>query len=217
MQRNTKLLIIGMWAITGIAAVGLGGTLLLLRSGPQPAGHAIVVDDSPTAGADTLPKLFNVPAFTLNDENGQPFSDQSLRGKVWVADFIFTHCPSLCPLMTRSMYDLQQMTAGTGLQLVSVSVDPERDTPPVLKQYATDNKADLSRWHFLTGSKDATWDLSKGMKLAVQPDRGSSVMHSSHFLLVDRAGHVRGVYDSGTAGFLTQLAHDAQQLQQEQK
>ncbi len=98
--------------------------------------------------------------------------------------------------------------------MVSFTVDPDRDKPPVLKKYGQRAGADESRWHFLTGSRVQTWDISKAMKLAVGPDRGDQVMHSSHFLLVDGAGHVRGIYDSNEAGFLTKLIDDAKWLSQ---
>jgi len=213
--------LIGLWALTGVAAAGLAGTALLIRAsernpGYTSAGSASVVTDSnptPSDADHTLPVMFDAPAFSLHDENGATFSSDQLHGRVWVADFIFTNCTSLCPLMTRNMAQFQKMTADApAIQMVSFTVDPDRDTPAVLHNYALTNGADLSRWHFLTGTRDQTWDISKAMKLAVEPDRGSQVMHSSHFLLVDQNGHVRGIYDSNTGGFLAQLVTDAKRL-----
>jgi len=103
-------------------------------------------------------------------------------------------------------------TAGSDVQMVSFSVDPENDRPPVLKQYAATNGADESRWHFLTGTRAQTWAISEGMNLAVGPDDGKQVFHSSHFLLIDAAGQVRGVYDSNDAGFMNKLVFDATHL-----
>jgi protein SCO1/2 len=208
-----------LWALAGVSALAMGGTAMLLRAksqGSLPPQQQLLAPDSSTAAGDNgqgMPVLFDAPSFALHDQNGSPFSSGQLHGKVWVADFIFTHCTSLCPLMTRNLATFQKMTADVpAIAMVSFTVDPDRDTPAVLHDYADANQANGSRWHFLTGTRDQTWDISKAMKLAVEPDRGSQVMHSSHFLLVDGNGKVRGVYDSNTAGFLTQLVADAKRL-----
>lgn len=216
MRRNMRILLVGMWIVAGVAAAGLAGTALLIRASERnQVSGPVALDQSLSAGdaGQNLPVMFDAPAFSLHDENGATFSSNQLHGRVWVADFIFTNCNSLCPLMTRSMAQFQKMTADApAIEMVSFTVDPDRDTPAVLHDYAVTNGADLTRWHFLTGTRDQTWDISKAMKLAVEPDRGSQVMHSSHFLLVDQNGHVRGVYDSNTGGFLAKLVADAKQL-----
>lgn len=214
MPRHKKIVAV-LWAFTGLMAVGLGLFAWLGRPDRSSASiereHPLLAALIPSSNGP-LPKLFAVPEFTLTTQANQPFGSRQLGGKVWVVDFIFTQCQGMCPLMTRHMFDLQRNTAGSAVQLVSVSVDPENDTPAVLAGYAAANKADTSRWHFLTGSKIATWDLSKALKLAVAPDRGGQVFHSSRFLLVDGAGQVRGVYDSHEPGSLTKLAADARTL-----
>jgi protein SCO1 len=130
-----------------------------------------------------------------------------------VADFVFTTCTGLCPVMTEQMHEFQKLTKDSGIQMVSFSVDPEHDTPAALTAYANMNKADLSCWHFLTGDKEMLWNISNSMKLAVgQGDSNHQVMHSSHFLLVDGRGHVRGVYDYKNSGYLKQLVNDANAL-----
>ena len=116
-------------------------------------------------------------------------------------------------MMTRNMFEFQKQTPGLAVDMVSFSVDPERDTPAVLKEYAATNKADETRWHFLTGAtRKQLWDICSGMKLAVGPDTGDQVMHSSQFLLVDRQGKVRGVYSSDVDNFMTRLVTDAKKL-----
>lgn len=217
MDRRLKRIIIAMWAVTIVAALVLGGAIWIARSTASASSSdasispiAAVITPNPTS---TLPVLFDAPAFALIDQNGQPFDTARLGGKVWVANFVFTHCAGICPMMTRHMADFGRATARLPVQMVSFSVDPERDTPAVLKEYATAAKADEARWHFLTGAtRPQLWEIAKGMKLAVGPDTGDQVMHSNHFLLVDGAGKVRGVYNSEDGEFLPKLVADANNL-----
>jgi protein SCO1/2 len=203
MDKRVKRIIITMWGVTALAAVALGGVVWMMRSSNQ---------------ASELPALFDAPSFALTDQNNQPFDSKSLRGKVWVADFVFTHCAGICPMMTRHMAEFQKATSGSVVQMVSFSVDPERDTPAALKEYAAAAKADELRWHFLTGAtRPQLWQIAKGMNLAVGEDTGDQVMHSSHFLLVDGEGKVRGVYDSSDATFMPKLVADANRLSGENR
>jgi len=218
MTRIQKRILGTLWATTGVGVVAMGVLVWLMRSNQLSAApmQQLLPDPAqPTASASGLPVLFTAPDFALQDQNNTTFEHAQLRGKVWVADFIFTTCKSLCPLMTQQMSQFQKMTEGTPIQMVSFSVDPETDTPAVLKAYARANGSDESRWHFLTGTKVQTWQVSKGMKLAVGDDVGGMVMHSSHFLLVDGAGKIRGVYDYKDVGFLKKLVTDARALQAE--
>jgi protein SCO1/2 len=212
MDKRVKRIVIVMWAVTAVAAAALGGAVWMMRNtgGSGAAGPSITVTESPTAG---LPVLFDAPSFSLTDQNGQLFDSASLHGKVWVADFIFTSCAGICPMMTQHMREFQKLTPASPVQMVSFSVDPEHDTPAVLKQYAQTAKADESRWHFLTGeSRAKLWDICKAMKLAVGPDTNNQVMHSNQFLLIDGDGHVRGVYNSEDDSFLPKLVADANTL-----
>ena len=218
MRTHLKAILIGMWAIAGLTVAGVGGTVWLLHGR---ADAAPAIQFTPQPDDAPLPVLFDAPPFTLTDQDGKPFGSDWLRGHVWVADFVFTHCTSFCPVMTASMAAFQQQSAAAGLadvRMASFTVDPDRDTPPVLKAYARTNGADLSRWTFLTGTQKQMWDLSTGMKLSVGPGdilggpAGMQVMHSSHFLLIDQKGHVRGVYDFKDAAYLKQLLADARTL-----
>jgi protein SCO1/2 len=218
MKTHLKTILIALWVVSGLTAGGVVAGVWYLRradtrtDGNQPAAH-VFADPSEDDSASRLRPLFDAPQFTLTDQDGKPFGSDQLRGKVWVADFIFTGCTSLCPLMTQQMHEFQKATPGSSVQMVSFSVDPANDTPKVLTAYAQQNKADLSRWHFLTGDKEKLWTISNAMKLAVGPGDGShQIMHSSHFLLVDRDGHVRGVYDYNSPGFMSKLQTDAAAL-----
>ena len=211
-QRNLKIILISLWVIAGLAVGGVAAGVWWYRQHQGTAGVNLTFS-SEQSDSHRLGPLFDAPAFTLTDQDGKSFNSTQLNGKVWVADFVFTTCTGLCPMMTEQMHEFQKMTDGSGINMVSFSVDPEHDTPAALTVYANMNKADLSRWHFLTGDKETLWQISNAMKLAVGPGDGShQIMHSSHFLLVDRDGHVRGIYDYKDPGYLKQIVADAQAL-----
>ena len=161
------------------------------------------------------PVVGQVPAFELVDHNGNPFSFNDLEGDIWVANFIFTRCPSICPLLTRGMLHLQQLYDDYGIEeirLVSISVDPDNDTPEVLREYAAEYGADLERWTFLTGTEaDIRALIVEGFKTAmgepVADDAGLiDIMHSGKFVIVDPAGGIRGYYDGDAEG-LDEIYH----------
>lgn len=155
------------------------------------------------------PTLHEVPDFRALDQAGQPFTLADLDGKVWIANFVFTDCPSVCPMLTAQMSNLQRrlQPQAPELRYVSISVDPQRDTPAVLAEYAARHDADLTRWRFLTlGDHAATTQLlMTGFRVRMgereaQPAGGYDIMHASHFVLVDGQHHVRGYYSTDAEG-----------------
>ena len=167
-----------------------------------------------------LPVLGEVPEFSLTEASGNPLRRADLAGRVWVAGFIFTHCASTCPIMSRRMSELQaQLGSREGLMLVSFSVDPQRDTPAVLTEYARQYGADRQRWLFVTGDKAQIRRLARdGFHLAAEdgtPEDDEPILHSTHLVLVDRHGRIRGYYDGMDAAALGRLLHDARVLGKE--
>lgn len=166
---------------------------------------------------EPLPVLGTVPAFSLVAQDGEAFGTRQLAGKVWVANFIFTRCTSICPPFTTKMAGIARKSAAQvpGLQLLSFSMDPEYDTPEVLAAYAQERQIDTTRWTFLTGPRDQ-------MEAAVirglfQPwDKGNgslvSIGHSSRFVLVDGRGQIRGFYPSTEEGAVERVVNDARIL-----
>ncbi len=154
-----------------------------------------------------------LPDFSLTNQRGHAMSLSDLSGKVWVADFIFTTCPTICPPMTEEMVRLQnEFASESELRFVSFSVDPERDTPAVLSRYADDFGVDGRSWAFLTGEKTSIYQLAhEGFNLATG-HRGSEILHSTRFVLVDRQGKVRGYYDSRSKANLQRLRRDIKTL-----
>lgn len=168
-----------------------------------------------------LPEYGQIGQFALTNADGQPFTQAKLDGKVWVAAFMFTRCPSICPRMMGHMRTLQDHAKqqGVTLSLVSFSVDPENDTPPVLRQFAERYGADLSNWAFLTGEHRAIRDASvNGFKLALEGTADANkadfgILHSAYLVLVDQRRYVRGYYDVTEEGALDRLLADADALQ----
>jgi protein SCO1 len=180
------------------------------------AARALVQSQKPP-----LPVLETLPSFTLTDQNGKPSGLTELRGKVWVADFIFTRCPSICPLLTAHMAEIQKRTGKLGgdFALVSISVDPTFDTPPVLTRYMAAYHADPARWRFLTGSTDAIEKVvTDGFKEVLARDHTQgpkdflTIVHGGHFVLVDRQGQIRGYYDTNEPGAVDAVVQDAKRL-----
>jgi cytochrome oxidase Cu insertion factor (SCO1/SenC/PrrC family) len=161
------------------------------------------------------PEYGTVPDFSLTERSERKVSRQDLAGKVWVADFIFTHCAGSCPVMSANMRKLQDRLPAE-IHLVSFSVDPYNDTPAVLTEYANRYGADRDRWLFLTGDPEAVQKLSiSGFKLALDPSAGTEaepITHSSRFALVDKEGKIRGYYGTEEADALDRLVADAKTL-----
>lgn len=200
--------------VTLILVVGFSaaaGALYYRIQNPRPAGSTLA----------ELPVFGKVADFELTERSGVKKSLGDLRGKVWIADFIFTRCAGICPLMSGKMAKIQkELKASPGVRFVSFSVDPEYDTPEVLKGYAERYGADAERWHFLTGDKKQVFDLSiQHFRLGVgdipEEDREAldqSVQHSSKFVLVDGEGQIRGYYSSEDESSIAKLITDAKKL-----
>ena len=196
-----KKLTIVLWALAILAA----GVFFASRLRQRP-----VDVDMPV-----LEPIGTVPEFALTNQDGQTVTLDTLRGQPWIADFIFTRCGGPCPIMTSKMAGLQEKLPGS-IKLVSFSVDPEFDTPEVLKSYAKKFNADESRWHFLTGTKDAIFALARGMLLvAIPANEANPIIHDERFLLVDGLGQIRGAYHSNDPQEMKQLELDAQELAKE--
>ena len=167
----------------------------------------------------TVSSYGTVPSFQLVNQNGQAFGSAQIAGKIWIADFIYTTCPGPCPMISSRMSELQKPLEKTDVHLVSFSVDPEKDTPEVLRGYAEKLQAEPVRWDFLTGPKSTIYKLSHdGFKLAVSDgsDAEGIPVHSTRMVLVDRHGQIRGYYDAAEADAMTKLLADTNHLLREQ-
>jgi protein SCO1/2 len=203
--------------LLGFVVAGLGivlGTALWLKLGPRQQ-FGVERTDS----ADGIKQYGSVPDFLLTERNGNSVGLAELRGKIWIADFIYTKCTDTCPLQTTMMAKLQEEYAGKpDIQFVSFTVDPERDTPHVLSMYAEKHRADANRWYFLTGQRDRIVRLIReGFHLSVAAlpqatDSGGMIPHTPRFVLVDKQARIRGYYDSREIAGFVRLKNDIDTL-----
>ena len=165
-------------------------------------------------------ELGQVPKFALTNQLGRSVTERDFKGKVWIASFVFTRCASVCPMLTAKFRQLQeQLHDVPGLAYVSISVDPEYDTPQVLAAYAKRFDADASRWQFLTGPlADIERTVVAGFKIHIGDRKPSAadptlmeIMHGEHFVLIDGKGTIRGYYRSDEAG-LAEVSQAARAL-----
>ncbi len=165
----------------------------------------------PVKLSNRLQPVADVPAFELTDQRGQPFGLDDLKGKIWVANFVFTRCAGPCPLLSSRMAELNQKIgrAGKGVELVTFTIDPAFDTPDVLAAYSKKLGAGPDRWKFLTGDPAAIQSLVvQGLlqPLAKEPD--GTPAHSTRFVLVDRDGRLRGFEDGNDPEVVQKLLMD---------
>lgn len=210
-----------------LVALGGGFAAWASLSGPLARTFGWSTTSNRTQGAlETLAVYGRVPDFSLIERSGWQSTLADLLGKVWITNFFYTECPDTCPLQSAHMARLQdELAQEPDVRLVSISVDPEHDTPEVLAEYATRYGAVPERWLFLTGSKEAIYRLAiEGFRLGVvdrgehaqqgmDNDRGwlgpasawahlvpnadrDPILHSSRFVLVDRQAQIRGYYHS---------------------
>ena len=192
-------------ALMGIASLGTTALIAMnvlahrhVRGRPEGLPGFARFGESSTG---ELPTLGDVPAFVLTDHDMNPVNGEMLRGKVWIVDFIFTRCSGPCLRMNRQMHRLQKMLSddrpSNDVRFLSVSVDPDYDTPQVLRQYAARHGADTETWSFATGPRQDLRSLVVGgFKLPIE-QAGSAehaILHSDRFVLVDRQGRIRGYY-----------------------
>jgi protein SCO1/2 len=158
-----------------------------------------------------------IPAFTVVNQYGKTITNQNVEGKIYVADFFFTTCPSICPIMQRNMLNVyNRFKADDKVRILSYTIDPKHDTVPALKQYADKLGISGNSWWLLRGDKDAVYQMAEKNYLVAVKDNGSGgLIHQGWFVLVDKQKRVRGSYDGTDMKQVTQLIADMQTLEQE--
>jgi len=140
-----------------------------------------------------------VPDFSFTNQDGKTITNENYKGKVYIVEFFFTTCPSICPIMNENMVKIQDEFFGNpNLAIASFSIDPEKDTPDVLNEYAKKYKITNPNWHLLTGDKEAIYDLAnKGFNLYVgeNDEAEGGFEHSGFFALIDQEGNIRSRAD----------------------
>src|SRR5262245_17467243 len=212
MYGSRKLFVI-LGALIAVLAIVLGTSLWLVFT--RRSEFTTIAGER----REPLTMYGSVPDFSLTERSGENVTLAHLRGKIWIADFIYTSCTDTCPLQTGLMARLQQeYVSAPQVQLVSVTVDPERDTPQTLMRYATRHQAHARRWFFLTGQRDRIIRLVRDgfhLSVAAMPDGGESsgmIAHSPRFVLIDKDARIRGYYDSRELEAFLRLKNDIETL-----
>jgi len=165
-------------------------------------------------------KIHTIPAFSFTDQNGNKITEQTVQGKIYVANFFFTKCRSICPKMTRNMYLLQEaFKKDSSILFLSHSVTPQSDSVLVLQQYAIQNKVNATQWHLLTGSQKDIYALAKQQYFAGDTvgfyQSGNEFLHTENFILIDKHRRIRGVYNGTLLVEMDRIKEDINILKKE--
>ena len=160
-------------------------------------------------------KYHTISDFSLTNQNGETITQEDYKDKIYIADFFFTTCPTICPIMTKNMADLQKELKGDEVMLLSHSVTPEIDSVAQLKKYALEKGIDDSKWNLVTGDKKQIYELARKSYLAVKTDGDGGpfdMIHTENFILVDKERRIRGFYDGTKKEDMEQLLEDLEIL-----
>ena len=175
----------------------------------------VLVDES----IQYVKKYHRINDFSLTNQNKENITHFDYDDHIYVADFFFTTCPSICPIMTENMVYLQSLLNDLPeIKLLSFSVTPEIDTPEVLKAYAQQKGVNDSRWNLLTGNKKEIYNLARRSYLVVQQDGNGDkhdMIHTENFVLIDKQRRIRGYYDGTQRNAMDQIRADIDILLQE--
>lgn len=164
-----------------------------------------------------------VGRFSFQNQDSQTITESDVKGKIYVAEYFFTTCKSICPIMNKQMQRVQKAIKGnSNVKILSFTVDPDVDTVAQMKRYATSHNYVKDQWHFLTGKKEDLYSLARKSFFVLKPaeaqnlgDAGSDFIHTNNFVLVDGQGRIRGYYDGTNPKEVTTLIADIKKLEEE--
>ena len=162
-------------------------------------------------------KYHKISDFKLTNQNGKEITQANYKDKIYVADFFFTTCQDICPVMTKNMYQLQEeLKNDNQILLLSHTVIPEVDTVEQLKEYAVENNVDDSKWNLVTGDKKQIYELARKSYLAVEDSNYNEydMIHTENFMLIDKEKQIRGFYDGTNSEDINRLLKDIEILKQ---
>ena len=218
--RKRDFITIGFILLFSIAAIALFYKILKpVETLPiyQPAEVNEKLVDSSVIHVSKYHKISN---FKLINQNGKEITEEFYKDKIYVADFFFTTCQDICPIMTKNMYQLQEKLKNyNDILFLSHTVIPEIDTVQQLKKYAIENKIDESRWNLVTGDKKQIYDLARKSYLAVEDTEFGDydMIHTENFMLIDKKRQIRGFYDGTDNSEIQRLLNDIEILKQSYK
>lgn len=181
--------------------------------------HDVEINQGPNGTMTTDTAYYTLPKFVFRNQENEQISHRDYQGKIFVAEFFFSHCKSICPIMSSQMVRLQQLVKKEGLaeqvSFLSHTVDPTNDTPDTLKAYGEKLDADFTNWNFVTGdAKDLYWQAESGYMLSAFPSdtADGGFFHTDKLTLVDREMHIRGYYDGTSTKEVNKLFVDIKRL-----
>lgn len=161
-------------------------------------------------------KYHTIAPFSMTNQNGETITEKEYDNTIYIADFFFTTCPSICPIMTKNMYTLQERLVDLPqVKLLSFSVTPKIDSVAQLKRYALKNKVDDTRWNLVTGDKKEIYALARKSYLVVKDDGDGGpydMIHTENFVLVDKQKRIRGFYDGTQTEAMDDIFRDIELL-----
>jgi protein SCO1/2 len=185
-----------------------------IHDNSKPLRYLPIYGEKDINGKDTV--FHSVPAFSFINQDGKTTTDKDFDGSVYVADFFFTTCGSICPIMSTQMERVAAAFKNNNeVKFLSHTVDPETDSVAQLKQYAINHHADTKQWMFVTGDKKALYDIARAGYLldAHQGDGGADdFIHTQNFALIDNDKRIRGFYDGTDSAQINQLIKDIEML-----
>lgn len=161
-------------------------------------------------------KYHTIADFSLTNQNGRQITQADYEDKIYIADFFFTTCPTICPIMTKNMVEIQESIKNDDVFLLSHSVTPQIDSVAQLKKYALEKGVDDSKWNLVTGDKKQIYELARKSYLAVKTDGDGGpfdMIHTENFILVDKEKRIRGFYDGTNSEEIEKLLSDLEILQ----
>ena len=172
-----------------------------------------------TSSSSKLNDFHKIPNFNLVNQNGEKITQKVFENKIYVADFFFTTCPGICPMMTKNMHLIQEVFKNDNdVLLLSHSVTPSKDSVPQLKKYALENTIGKN-WHLVTGSKKEIYDLGRKWYFVEEnlgePKGLDDFLHTENFILVDKNKHIRGIYNGLSINAVKQLIADIKMIKNE--
>ncbi len=218
-----RILIVGLIFVVGVVVA-----YIFTKPEDKPLKIYNPIDvESEMVEKDLVRKGFGhtIQEFSFTDQNGKQFGSKDLKGKIYVAEYFFTTCGTICPRMNAEMQRVQQAYKGNDqFKILSFTVDPETDSVAQMKLYADGHGADPKQWHFLTGEKTDLYKLArrsffvlKPAEAANQGDVGSDFIHTNYFVLVDTQKRIRGYYDGTDSQEVDKLIGDIGKLLEEEK
>ena len=209
------------WVLLGLSAIIVGLFYVALKPKQvlpvfQPAMVSPeLVDES----IQYVKKYHTIAPFSMTNQNGKTVTEKDYENTIYVADFFFTTCPSICPIMTKNMYALQEKLIDfPRVKLLSFSVTPEIDSVAQLKRYALKNNVDDMRWNLVTGNKKEIYQLARKSYLVVKDDGDGGpfdMIHTENFVLVDAQKRIRGFYDGTQTSAMEDILEDIKILVEE--